>query len=804
MTAPRLALLLLAASLGATGCKVPLTDVNAAFSLADAAWFAEEETLFVFYELAAEQGLGAESLVEIRYTTDDGEVPWTELSTLTQVHAHVATECGFDTRCGSGSLHVPQEPRDVALRLRYHRDGELSLGSDTVLNIVGPGPPHTHRSLVVYGVFDARNTAVQWRARHSFPTVRNEDAERLGLRRRFSVGATRYGPDELDSKDNPYLYGADCPATFTALPAAVHETDERAVFEPADLPDATSDAATVCGDATVHDATGPFVTTAVARKNPEVRPAFPVLRSPVEDATPINYLLTVCDRTISSGHESMQRQRLLLGDLDPICIDDWTADALADELVARFRDDIERVRAEGDDMVLVIGVHHDTPTIGAAIEAALATALDTEQYRSTPRVAGAFVLDSYGYTIADASVAGVTMWCPANIPDIEEDPTAVGNPASLVCTVLPDNPNLSFGPFDIGVLPIFPTRAVYEDFVDLYTDAQAGEMKSLRFRVPELPAGADHVPLPPFAVVSFLNGEVITADADDAFSYCETDEFDGFVFRTASQPIPLPIESLPSTHSTGCGQPPPVGCGPDGLSRLVPDGTGFCATVNDVAQCIYGTEAEPCTDGEVCLDGGCVEPGPDVCDPNPCAEAPAPSCGDGTTLLEFEGPGVCTGVDGRPSCAYGSTEVPCGEGQACLEGRCLDLTGEAFDPTACDALRPAGDGEATYELGIVWDFPYVLRIEYEVVAAIAVTAFSATLPFGIAGETQADYGSQLWLSEAFPMAETLAQCRRFCDHPTFDSAGVYQVSAAFREAYAATCYRPAFPERGDSGFPDDP
>ena len=48
------------------GCtKVPLYDVEADFSRADAAWFAEEQTLFFFYEVAAEQGIGEPSVLEV-------------------------------------------------------------------------------------------------------------------------------------------------------------------------------------------------------------------------------------------------------------------------------------------------------------------------------------------------------------------------------------------------------------------------------------------------------------------------------------------------------------------------------------------------------------------------------------------------------------------------------------------------------------------------------------------------------------------------------------------------------------------
>ena len=236
--------------------------------------------------------------------------------------------------------------------------------------------------------------------------------------------------------------------------------------------------------------------------------------------------------------------------------------------------------------------------------------------------------------------------------------------ASLACAIFLDDPNLSFGPFTVGGLPIFPSRDLYQRFVDIYSEAQAGEMKSLVFRGPQLPASAEHVNVPPFGVATFFNDEVITAGPEDAFSHCESDEYGGFLFRSQLSPGLLPLQALPQWHHLTC--------------------------------------------------------------------------------------------------------------------------------------------EATYELGVVWDFPYVARIEFEAIGAIAISAFSASLPFGIPYDTRADFGGQLWLDEEIPLRRTLAHCRRHCDHPTFAAARVYQVPADFRTTYASTCFAPAYPARGDSGFPHDP
>ena len=125
---------------GGTSCgKVAIHDVGARFQLADTSWFAEEETLFVFYKVSADQGIGENSVIEITYATDDERVDWTPLDQITPVHGHVPVDCGLDHLCGSTSIHVAGEPREVALRMRYHRDGELALNADTVFNAVGTG-----------------------------------------------------------------------------------------------------------------------------------------------------------------------------------------------------------------------------------------------------------------------------------------------------------------------------------------------------------------------------------------------------------------------------------------------------------------------------------------------------------------------------------------------------------------------------------------------------------------------------------------------------------------------------------------
>ncbi|NCG21000.1 MAG: hypothetical protein GWP91_18480, partial [Rhodobacterales bacterium] len=656
---PGLRTLLLALTLAGPSCgKVPIYGVNAAFLLADAAWFAEEETLFVFYDVEAEQGLGEPSVIEITYTTDDARVDWTPINEFEPVHTHLDVNCGAHSLCGSMSIHVPIQPRNVDIRLRYHRDGQLALGADAIYNVKGLGRPHSKRSLVVYGVFDERNEWVQWRARHEVPTVVNELAERYGLRRAFVVNEQRHGTSEIDSGTGEYGYGSECPDVFPDMGIPQVATLERAVFNDEILPLDASDSSLVCAQATVTDAKGTFTTGAIAQKNPEVREAFPVLRSPVHQATPIQFFLAPCTRVISAEHEAMQRQRLFMQNEPTYCIDDWNSAGFVNGLVVAFRDAVEAERVNGRDMVLVVAVNQDETGVSEAVEEALLQVVPDERHRSSPRLAGAFVLDSDSRGLENDELAPSTLWCPSTIP-LDELPDA----SQRTCAALPDLPLLDLGPFSFGSLQILPTRDAYLNFLDDYSDAQAGEATSLVYLTPEFATTAQHTDLGQYGVVSYLNGEIIDTLPEHAFSFCTQEESQAFVVRTARMQNPL-----------------------------------FKLWLQQ--QCAQGSVPQS----------------------------------------------ICS--------------VPFQE--------MLDLSAIA------DWQNLAG--ETTYEIGVFWDFPFLIRMEYEAVLAGSVTGFGLSVPFGFASPAESFYGTPMWLEDEFYIEPALTQCERFCEHPTFHSGGVYHVT----------------------------
>lgn len=672
------------------GCtKVPLVDIEAGFQRSDVAWFAEEETLFVFYELTAEQGLSENSVLEIAYVTDAERVSWTPLSSLPTVHEHQPVDCGPTALCGSTSIALPDEPRDVRLRLRYHVDGPLALEPPARFNVVGPGAPHDHRSYVVYGVFDETNSRVQWRGRHLFPTLRNEEATALGLRRELRVHDVTSGATPASELGNPYLYGVPCRGARRELDIGEVSTTTRAVFHPGQLPVEASTDAELCAQATVTDATGSFTTTAHARKNPEVRPAFPVLRSPVAEARPLHFYIGPCDGPINARHADFQRERLNFpGSVPTICTEGWTDEGWVDSVADRLGDAVENARPDGEDMVLSIVLHREDGGVADKVEEALALVAPEERHRSTPRLAGAFVYDSDVRDLELDEAVPVVLWCPTAFPTNEAD---VVSTAALTCAIAPDDTDVELGPLSFGQLPVLPSRERYLDFVNTYSEREAGEVTDVAFLAPRFATTTDHVDLGSFGVVSFLNDEQVPARSTDAFSYCPPDQPVRAAFRTEFMRTAEFQELVEEACATGS----------------LPE--SYCVT-------------------------------------------------------------AALGV------------LP------------LELMPELHN------TLPALD----YELGLFWEFPFLLRMVYEAYVAGSISALGLSVPFGVAQNGEQYLGTQAWLSEEVDLSEILTHCTRFCDHPTFDSAGVYQVQTLFRWAYQTDCYTPAFPTTSSGGFPLDP
>lgn len=668
-----IASLVLLTSLQLLSCsKVELDYTPARFDVAQAVWFEGEETLFLFWNVGSPLGLRQESVVEVSWTSDDGKVDWIAPQSLAQVHLHETVQCGAGRLCGSASPKLAREPRSAQIRVRYHRDGQVALTIVPETYVIRKGNAFQNRSFIVYGVFDQSNTLIQWRGRHVFPALRNEDATALGLRRRFEVSGQTVGDIKNLSPANPYHYGSEalCPQDFASAQLdALVQTFERAVFNKTALLPSVAARDSVCAIAKVKDATGEFSTTAWARKNAETRSAFETLRSPVKTTTPIGFLLLPCRRTISLSHLEMQKQRLLLNNPTEICTDDFVQSNFKDQLVGQLQQRISDVRAAGNDMTLYVAVHHDDKTGGLVrkLEDALAAVLPDERSRVTPRVSGAFVFDSLQHIVLDPRIKNLVLWCPAAWLDVSVDPLSSPDESQRACPVLPDIPPLNVGPVRFSSLPILPSRQSWDDFVSRFSAANGGRMTSLDALAPQRTAVSTDLPLGDYGWVTFFNNERVSANATEAFSYCNIDSNDAsrIYFRSSAAPDkPLPLSNLPSVHAT--------------------------------------------------------------------------------------------------------------------------------------AALPS------YELGLAWDFPFLLRLAYESFVAGSANAVVASVPFGISFSQQQSYGSAGWTQQEFKVAGSLLQCTRFCSHPYFDEKGIYNVRGSWRDNLMVSCYRPFFPRPSDGGFPVDP
>jgi hypothetical protein len=127
-------------------------------------------------------------------------------------------------------------------------------------------------------------------------------------------------------------------------------------------------------------------------------------------------------------------------------------------------------------------------------------------------------------------------------------------------------------------------------------------------------------------------------------------------------------------------------------------------------------------------------------------------------------------------------------------------------PQPLDALpaRHAVDPRPRYQLGLRWDGAFYLRFDYRAVIGTTTEVVGLTIPFSPSLPGSVSFREELWTAASFDLRDELQKCRRFCDHPTFDSAGVYQVQTAYSPGYQNDCYAPVFPTPDDGGFPDDP
>jgi len=186
-------------------------------------------------------------------------------------------------------------------------------------------------------------------------------------------------------------------------------------------------------------------------------------------------------------------------------------------------------------------------------------------------------------------------------------------------------------------------------------------------------------------VAAQLDPEFYADDAnDDLANWCPAVDVYGTVGKLgtpggANPACPEPSPCVPNP----CTAPDKDYCAEDGLTLNTFSAPGECTVDGESAICVYEATPVNCLDdGKVCIDGDCVEPPPDPCDPNPCDEPPLPTCNEaGTAVTDYEVPGDCMAENFVASCEYTPVSVPCEvDVESCLDGKCVPV-GAGVQPT---------------------------------------------------------------------------------------------------------------------------
>ncbi|MBM4318495.1 MAG: hypothetical protein FJ125_00690, partial [Deltaproteobacteria bacterium] len=107
----------------------------------------------------------------------------------------------------------------------------------------------------------------------------------------------------------------------------------------------------------------------------------------------------------------------------------------------------------------------------------------------------------------------------------------------------------------------------------------------------------------------------------------------------------------------------------DGRVALSYGAPGACLAVGEEISCTYAEQRLDCAPGGLCAAGGCVD---DPCEPNPCNAPPAPDCAGEATRRSYPAEGSCTVVEQQAQCRYEAVETPCAANELCTEGVCFD------------------------------------------------------------------------------------------------------------------------------------
>lgn len=525
-------------------------------------WFAEEQTTFFFYELKSNVPLGQRGQLQIRpgelsehQDSGKGVDGWYQLQDLKLVHEHSTVACGDDVICGSFSLRT-SIPRPVRLRYHYVVDGGL-VSEFTFYPKTVRGEGSLGRSLVVFGSFDRDNRWQRWQARHRFPDFSHEAAERLGLRRSFSVREFALVRSSLAlAPQYPFGYGQAhlCESGPTLSLGSAPESASAPFWLLEDLGKDLDEASGVCATVRVRDARGDYDAPGLALKNPEVATVTEQLHLTMTLTKTVSMIFKHCGEHQDQGYLDLQKSRLsLAADHLEHCLEQHDEKSLA----TLIDEELGALYAAGQrDLSLVFILHYTSPELRQRVQQTFATiAAAVSNADIYPYVSGLFIYDSYPSLSKETLTQWRTMWCPSltlprqNRDDVRLDTDVNSFPS---CSFMPAG--LKLGAVELKFSPILPSYDAYQDL-----DAEQKDIRSTRLKIygPAQVVRDGRLIMQQHAqggIGVFHPEDIISAAAAERYSYCHKhDASSRLAFRrvTSGAPDiegPSALISLPKSH----------------------------------------------------------------------------------------------------------------------------------------------------------------------------------------------------------------------------------------------------------------
>jgi len=121
-------------------------------------------------------------------------------------------------------------------------------------------------------------------------------------------------------------------------------------------------------------------------------------------------------------------------------------------------------------------------------------------------------------------------------------------------------------------------------------------------------------------------------------------------------------------------------------------------------------------------------------------------------------------------------------------------SGVVRDGTLGEASRHLLGGEKVLNVnfGMIWRYPFVGGVSYKAPLEGKIFSF---IPVSASYTASDPFGDQKLTKPKWDVGALLQKCTRFCDHPMFDEAGVYQAGVSWRSGAAVNaCLEPHLPE----------